>query len=76
MCNSLLQSVIISLFALSLYVKMWEHSISTFAMLVGGAVACILYSLGYSEYAALVVTLFAILVTLRGAMKPRGERFL
>lgn len=76
MCNSVLQSVIISLFALSLYVKMWEHSISVFAMLVGGSIACILCGLGYCEYAAMVIALFAILVTLRGAMKPRGERLL
>jgi len=76
MCNSIVQSVIISLFVLSLFVKMWEHSISVFTMLLGGTISCVLYSLGFEQYAVLNLVLFAILITLRGAMKPRGEKLL
>lgn len=69
----LLQALIGSLFGLSLFVKMWQHSLSTFLMLFSGTFSLFTYQLD----SCISVALFSIVmiyVTLRGAMKEKGER--
>lgn len=68
-----MQGLIGSLFGLSLFVRMWQHSISTFIVLGAGTLSLFLYQVDK----CLSVTIFSIAmiyVTYRGSMKPKGER--
>lgn len=68
-----LQGLIGSLFGLSMFVKMWQHSISTFLMLLSGTLSLFLYEADKC-LAVGVFSIAAVYITLRGTRKPKGER--
>lgn len=70
---AILQALVGSMFGLALFVKMWEHSISTFLMLLSGTLSLFLYEVDACTSMG-VFGITTIYVTLRGAMKPKGER--
>jgi len=70
---ALMQIVIGSLFGVSLFVKMWEHSMSVFIMLLSGTVCLFLYEI-CPNGAAIIFCIASLYVTFRGAMKKKGER--
>lgn len=67
-----LQILIASLFGLSVYLKMWKHSISVFTMLMCGTLSLFIYKF-YPNIATVCFSMSAIYVTLRGALKPQGD---
>ncbi|MDM5272068.1 hypothetical protein PGH07_07740 [Sulfurovum sp. zt1-1] len=67
------QMLIGSLFGLSLFVKMWRHSMSVFIMLSCGTITLFIYDF-MPNISVLCFSISAIYVTIRGAMKPKGER--
>jgi len=68
-----LQGLTGSLFGLSMFVRMWQHSISTFIMLSFGTASLFMYEFDKCT-AVFVFAIAAIYVTLRGTRKPKGER--
>lgn len=68
-----LQVLIGSLFGLSLYVKMWRHSISVFLMLACGTLSLFIYAF-LPKISIVCFSIGSIYITFRGAMKPKGER--
>lgn len=68
-----LQMLIGSLFGVSMFVKMWKHSLSTFLMLASSTFALFFYALN-PLFAISVFSTTIVYVTARGAMKPIGER--
>ena len=69
----MMQMLIGSLFGLSLYVRMWRHSMSVFIMLASGTLSLFLYQVS-PDVAMVCFSIASIFVTFRGAMKPKGER--
>jgi hypothetical protein len=70
---ALMEVIIVTLFGLSLFIRLWEHSMSVFLMLLTGTVCIFLYHI-CPRGAAIVFSIAATYVTLRGAMKPKGDR--
>lgn len=68
-----IQMIVVSLFGLSLYVRMWQHSMSVFIMLLAGTITLFSYEFE-PKFSVLFFSASAIFVTFRGAMKQKGER--
>jgi len=66
-----LQTLVASLFGVSLYVKMWRHSISTFIILLGITLTLFLWTIN-TLLSAVIFSISITYITIRGALKPIG----
>lgn len=67
-----LQTLIGAMFGVSLFVKMWRHSISTFLMLFAGTFSLFTYEFNKCV-AVFVFSVCMIYLTLRATRKPKGD---
>ena len=70
---AIVQVVITSLFGLSLFIRLWEHTMSVFVMLLTGTVCLFMYEI-CPKGAVVIFCIASVFVTFRGAMKPKGEK--
>ncbi len=72
---SIFQTMIFSLLALSVFVKLWKHSISTFLILAISAATTIIYAKS-PEYAMGFYMLSLCVITARAVLKPDDDVFI
>ena len=70
----MIQITVVSLFALSLFTRMWKHSISVFIILGASSFLILLYPTS-PLIGVIIFTVGLVYVTIRGSLKPKGERF-
>lgn len=68
-----LQMLVGSLFGVSMFVKMWKHSVSTFMLLTSSTFSLFFYELNHN-CAIAVFSLSLIYVVWRGTRKPNTDK--